>query len=79
MTIDDLIDIIKTNEKCFFNFYKNEYLYYSFFYDGKECLFPIPIDELRGIEMRFSIRTTNYIGYIRKSIIDKKITFKDIK
>lgn len=79
MTIDDLMGIIKENENCYFNFYKNECLYYSFFYNFKECLFPIPIRELGSTEMRFTIRTMNQLSYIRKALIDKSIIIKNIE
>lgn len=79
MDIEDLKDILKTNENCYFNFYKNGYLYYSFFYDGKECLFQIPISEIGSEEMRFTIKTRSQMGYIRRSLIDKSIIIKNIE
>lgn len=79
MNIKDLTDIIKTNDNCYFNYYKNGFLYYSFFYDGKECLFPIPIDELANEEMRFSIKSIKVMSYIRRSLNDNLIVQKNIE
>lgn len=79
MNIDNLKDILKTNDNCYFNYYKNGFMYYSFFYDGKECLFPIPTSELANEEMRFSIKSPKVMAYIRRSLNDNTLIIKEIE
>jgi len=75
----NLKDIIKTNDNCYFNYYKNGFMFYSFFYDGNECLFPIPIIELSNEKMDYCVKSIKVMSYIRKAINDKSITKKPIE
>lgn len=79
MDTKDLKDILTQNENCYFNFYKNGLMYYSFFYELKECLFPIPIIELVNEEMRFTVKSMRIMNYLRRALIDKTIIEKSIE
>ena len=55
-------------------------LYYSFFFDGQECLFPIETNLLeRNNQLNISERTITLMSYIRKAIRHKTIIQKNIE
>ena len=76
----DIKKIIDFNENCYFSYYKNNMLYYSFFFDGQECLFPIETNLLeRNNQLNISERTITLMSYIRKAIRHKTIIQKNIE
>jgi len=76
--LTDIKEIIKGNEHFYFTYYKNDYLYYSFFFDGMECLFPIPVKELHRTQLNMVERPMALLGYVRKAIAEELLIIKDI-
>ena len=79
MSISEIKQIIKCNEYCYFTYFKNNNLYYSFFYNAKEVLFPILVTDLNGVQMNFQEKSISLMGYIRKAVKLNNLQYKEIE
>jgi len=78
LKITDIKEIIKSNSVCYFCFYKKNVLYYSFYFNNVECIFPIPLEDLCSTQMNISEKTIKYMGYINDAIKKELIIYKEL-